>query len=146
MKLKKISSSHSVFMFTSHETKEDYSHFFSELNQTAFDIHGICFDPEYIVSDASKSMANAINKHYKRCRILMCWFHVRYNLRKRKASMGKYYRAVMKQVEILHQCRNQVQFNVHLKKFEKVTEKTLPGFHNYFKKQWVDSKFSNWVV
>ena len=92
-----------IFAITSHETNYDYAHFFDSLNSMLFEIYDTNFNPEYIVVDASKAMYNAIKKYHPKCTVLMCWFHVRYNVRKHKSKIPEQkYINVQKQIKCLH--------------------------------------------
>ena len=78
-------------MVTSHEKTGDYIHFFKSLNKIASQLvpgpredFQFKFEPKNIVSDAAKSIAKAIKRTYPSCVLIMCWFHLKYNLRKHK--------------------------------------------------------------
>ena len=68
-----------AFMFTSHEQNADYLRFFKCLKKLTV-ILNLFFDPKYCVIDASKAMAHAINRMFPLCCIIMCWFHLKYNV------------------------------------------------------------------
>ena len=99
------------YMFTSHETTIDYINFFKALLD-AFSLIGVTFEPEYMIIDASNAMANAIKKIFPRCIILMCWFHLKQNLRKHKEKCGLLYKQTMKDVDALHQCSCSASYKV----------------------------------
>ena len=67
------------FMFTSHETSRDFKNFFRSL-QKLTNMLNILFNPEYMCIDACRALANAIEKIFPSCNILMCWFHLKYNV------------------------------------------------------------------
>ena len=70
------------FMFTSHEEETDFSEFFVEFLELVknFDLN---FEPRFVISDAyCHAMANAIATHLPSCTYLMCYFHLKYNVRK----------------------------------------------------------------
>ena len=66
-------------MFTSHEMNGDYVSFFKSLKELAVMLNIAC-DPRYIVIDASRAMVYAIKKIFPLCIIIMCWFHLKYNV------------------------------------------------------------------
>ena len=68
------------FMFTSHETNKDYANFFKSVKKLSI-LLNIMLSPEYMCIDASKSMAYGIRKVFELCLILMCWFHLKSNVR-----------------------------------------------------------------
>jgi hypothetical protein len=70
-----------AFMFTSHETEIDFTHFYKSLRDlcNVFEIH---FAPCYMMQDADKAMANAVKAVFPLCKILMCYYHLRANVSK----------------------------------------------------------------
>ena len=44
----------------------------------------IVFDPQFMVWDAARDIVNLIKKAFPNCQYLMCWFHLKINVRKRK--------------------------------------------------------------
>jgi nitrogenase subunit NifH len=71
-------------MFTSHEKEVDFVNFFNSFIEVC-KIHDIDFIPKYIVIDACKAMYKAIRKMFPNSVILMCWFHLRMNVKKHKS-------------------------------------------------------------
>jgi hypothetical protein len=79
------------YMFTSHEQEQNYNYFFDSLLLVCSDF-GFKFEPKYICTDASFAIANAIESHfsnessqyYSNCVIIMCYFHLRMNIKKQK--------------------------------------------------------------
>ena len=93
-----------AFMFTSHEETRDYDYFFHEFKSLCRRL-GIDFDPSHMVSDACHASFNAISRHFPSCCILMCWFHLKQNIRKHKSKIPvKRYRKTMKEIDELHRC------------------------------------------
>jgi hypothetical protein len=68
-----------AFAFTSHEQHKDFCKFFINLKKLAIQLN-IVFDPKFMCIDASKSLAFAINTVFPHCVLLMCWFHLKYNV------------------------------------------------------------------
>ena len=92
------------YMFSSHETTVDYTRFFTEF----LDIYNkasVSFKLAYMVIDASHSMANAIKKCFPDCVILMCWFHLKQNIRKHKKLIPEHlYEKTLYDITKLHEC------------------------------------------
>lgn len=98
------------FMISSHETTEDYTYFFETLNKLCRLLQ-INFNPAYMVTDACKAMKNALQLVYPNCQTLMCWFHVKYNLRKKK-NVIKDYKNTMAQINKLHKSPDESTYKV----------------------------------
>ena len=49
-----------------------------------FKIKCLRIEPEFMVIDACKVIAYAIKKCFPYCKIIMCWFHLKCNIRKHK--------------------------------------------------------------
>ena len=73
------------FMITSHEKEEDFDVFYQGLVNLAefFDIE---FDPEYIMQDACDASLNSILKFFPEVLPLMCYFHVKKNVKETVAK------------------------------------------------------------
>jgi hypothetical protein len=69
-----------AFMITSHEETKDYRHFFKSLNRLIESHFDQKFEPEFIMSDAGKSINKAIRLTYENTTKLMCFFHVMHNV------------------------------------------------------------------
>jgi len=53
----------------------------------------------------------------------------------------------MKHIDKLHNCKNRLEFLTKYRLFEEKWKKwKLASFCKYFRKQWVESRFSNWCV
>jgi hypothetical protein len=68
-----------AFMFTSHETEIDFTHFYNSLSDLC-KVSNIPFSPHYMMQDADKAMANPVKAVFPRCKILMCYYHLRANV------------------------------------------------------------------
>ena len=81
------------YMFTSHEQQVDYDFFFDSLLAIckSFDLK---FEPKFICTDAAAAIANSITTHFSvetspnfsNCVIIMCYFHLRMNIKKQKGK------------------------------------------------------------
>ena len=145
------------YMFTSHETEDDYDHFFDRL-LIECDCFGFKFEPKYMCSDAAAAIANSVekffaterSKYFSNCILIMCYFHLRMNIKKQKGKKLPvfYYESVMNDIGDLHNTLSQSQYDSELKiilsKWKESPE--LNVFSDYFKKQWLNSKFSKWQL
>jgi hypothetical protein len=153
-----------AFAFTSHEQHKDFCKFFINLKKLAIQLN-IVFDPKFMCIDASKSLAFAINTVFPHCVLLMCWFHLKYNvinfifklslnyhvcfkIRKRKHKIVQIMRKFLNQISQLHHTTDQLDFNRLWKEISRTWLKNskLKPFHTYFEKQWIKSKFNKWAV
>jgi hypothetical protein len=134
------------FMISSHETDVDYFNFFESLKEITKTLK-FELSPKWMLIDASRAAAKAIKKSFPCCIICMCYFHLKYNIRKRRPSLGKYYNQIMKHTTILHNCQDPIQFRKKLKLIiDKWKSWKLVKFASYFMKQWVLSPFKNWQL
>ena len=101
-----------AFMFVSREQQADFEHFFNSL-LSVMDKFKLKLQPKFIVIDAHYPSANAIAKIFPDTVILMCWFHLKQNLRKHRHLMAPdNYANTLKQCNDLHNCTNISEFNV----------------------------------
>lgn len=134
-------------MFTSHEEEVDFYHFFESFVDL-IDRFNLPFDPQFIVTDACHAMANAIKSHFPLCTILMCYFHVKYNVRKHRALIpAAHYRSVQNDIKKLHMCTDEGSYKLLLRSvLAKWNTMQMPQFVEYFRKQWIFGKFRNWQI
>ena len=101
-----------AFMITSHETSEDYTHFFAEFKKVAKQVLNVDFDPQYIMADAGSSIHNGIKANFPNTTQLMCYFHVRFNLKKHiiKKVPAEKRKVVNKIIEALHDCATYARY------------------------------------
>ena len=134
-------------MFTSHETKEDFVYFFNALTELAL-IARVSLNPKFIVQDASRACYNAVAKVYPTVTVLMCWFHLKYNVKKHKSLIpDSLYDSVIKDINSLHYSTSEFNSNNTKKRISKRWENLgIIEFKNYFFKQWLDSVFCNWAI
>jgi hypothetical protein len=89
-------------------------------------------------------MFNAINAYYKDNlpSILMCWFHLKLNVKKHEKLIPEnMYDKVMRVINFMHTCECKEDFDVIVvKNVNKwLRMKSLGKFGKYFKSQWLDS-------
>lgn len=108
------------------------------------------FKPRFLVSDAWKATANSVKHILPDTQLLMCYFHVKHNVRKwLKGSVDrKIYDSVMSDISALYDCMTQVDYNKLLRKTGRKwrSDESLVDFHDYFFKEWVNSSFSKWQL
>ena len=71
------------FMVTSHETEDDFSLFYDNLINEAERLD-VNYEPEFIMQDACPASKNALIKFFPNVKFLMCYFHVKKNVREKK--------------------------------------------------------------
>ena len=106
-------------MITSHETEIDYMNFFNAL-KTILKLEDQYLDPQWITVDACKASANPIKKNFPNCTLFMCYFHLKYNIRKKKAMVGRYYKRILNHITSLHNSKSNLEFQ---EKFKLIREK-----------------------
>jgi hypothetical protein len=79
----------------------------------------------------------------------MCWFHVRYNIRKKRALIGQdNLSRVNNDILKLHLSQNETEFhdnwNIIKTNWSKIS--SLNKFLKYFTKQWINSDFNKWSI
>ena len=101
-------------MFTSHEQELDYIYFFNQLVKVFLKVD-VIFDPKFIVIDAAHAIANAIKQVLPNCVILMCWFHLKQNVRKHKSKIPvDLYHQTMRQIKQLHKSTCMASYKVKI--------------------------------
>ncbi|RMZ98258.1 hypothetical protein BpHYR1_009397 [Brachionus plicatilis] len=70
-----------AFVLISHERSGDFDWFFGAL-KNVFNSMGILFSPTYMMMDANDASYIAVEKHFPNCIVLMCFFHVNFNVKK----------------------------------------------------------------
>ena len=135
------------FMFTSHEETADFDHFHRSFISLCRK-HDIDFNPQYIVTDASRAMARSIKKFLPESLHITCWFHLKKNIKKHKNLIPKnLYEETMQDITRLHMSTNELDFKTQLKLVnDKWDSHEMNKFKKYFNKQWVDSSFKNWQI
>ena len=129
-----------VFMFTSHEQTQDYDYFFESVLDICDRLH-IEFKPKFIISDAASAIANSIKRNLPNTVYLMCWFHLKQNVKKHKSLIPseELYLRVTKQINALHLASCPASYKLLLNSTLRSwrNDKNLVHFCNYFERQWV---------
>ena len=64
--------------------------------------------------DASHAIANTVKRLFPECKILMCWFHLKLNIRKHKKKIpNQLYRKTMDDLNQLHGCACEGSYKVN---------------------------------
>ena len=157
------------FMYTSHEKIEDYEYFFDTFINACQEICSFEFKPRFLAIDAWKATATAIANRLPTTVLLMCYFHVKYNIRKRLKNKVKVsdalYNEIMNDVTALHECQSQAKFqellettlakwsavpslnaNVELEPDTDDPATDGKSFVDYFTSQWIESQFHRWQL
>ena len=99
-----------AFMICSHENSKAFIRFFEQLKALCSKLD-LPFDPKWFVTDACKATKKAISTVFKDCKTIMCWFHLKYNLRKIKSTIQDY-KQTMKEIDKLHRCTDEGSYKV----------------------------------
>lgn len=70
-----------AYAITSHKQNEDYVWFFTKLNEVCQTLLNFEFKPKYLICHASKAIGGAIETCYPDATLLMCWFHMKANIK-----------------------------------------------------------------
>ena len=106
-------------MITSHETESDYTSFFSSLKEIS-KLENLELKPKWIAIDACNASANEIKIFFPDCQIVMCYFHLKYNTRKRKSLLGHRYIQVIRHITSLHNTKSKLEFQ---QKYKLISQK-----------------------
>ena len=106
-------------MITSHETESDYTSFFSSLKEIS-KLENLELKPKWIAIDACNASANEIKIFFPDCQIVMCYFHLKYNTRKRKSLLGHRYIQVIRHITSLHNTKSKLEFQQKYKLSSKI--------------------------
>ena len=86
------------------------------------------FDPDYLMMDSSDATYNAASRVFN-CEILMCYYHMKANVKKNCESLFKsdgQYEELLEQIDMLHFSKSEKQFSVRIKEFkDKYNHKSL---------------------
>ena len=106
-----------AFMITSHETESDFYNFYQGLIKLANELD-LEYNPNYIMQDAWPASLNAANRCFPDCVVLMCYFHVKENIRKHRGLVPE---------DILEEIMSDIS-DIHMAVNEKVFAQLLVDF------------------
>ena len=109
----------------------------------------IHLDVEYLVQDAWTATSNAVSEVFDDVIIVMCWFHVMFNVKKHKSLIpSELFESIVSDIHDLHYTLNNDDFQQvkkkNLRKWRKNEE--LVEFADYFENQWLVPPFDNWQI
>ena len=134
----------------SQTTAEMVKHCISPLQSTAANLVPdlIRWTPDYVMSDADPAHLNAVTACFGiNVRFLFCFFHLKKNVRDRTKSLSKaLYNEVMADINVLHLCRTEANFETRWTEIKQKWEATptLVAFTTYFELHWIRSPFAKW--
>ncbi|RNA17037.1 Carbonic anhydrase 2 [Brachionus plicatilis] len=107
----------------------------------------------FLMQDAQAACAAAAKQCFPEITILMCWFHLKQNIKKRiPDKLGKHAKTykdmIEKDVVSLHYSNTYERF-IHLKMeiFERWSQiEEMNDFKQYFEKQWLEGHWINWPL
>lgn len=121
----------------------DYSDLSAEL--------GLIFEPEFIMQDSWPASYNAAREVGLNSEILMCYFHVIFNISKRyknKMSSDKWDQ-LLGYLKTIHMSRNVVERNENWLCFQakyKVKKPAKDDLYTYISTHWYDSRWNKWMI
>ena len=150
-----------AFCVSSNEEETDFIEFYKGLLDLA-DEMGIELDPDFIMQDACGASYNAARSVGLNGNILMCYFHVLYNIKK----LWKHKLELIKWLELksfiqkLHLSRSERErdsiwdkfktrysnSNSQCKKSNKNILKGENGLFEYVRSTWYESRFNKWMI
>ncbi len=143
-----------AFCITSHEDTICFTEFYSGLLDLAGEM-GIDFDPDFIMQDSWDASYVAASKAGLKATILMCYFHVIYNVKKlykHKLEIDEWHE-LRSYLNDIHLSRSEQERDLSWDRFEKKYQpkkKTKKGFaksvYEYVKESWYDSRYNKWMI
>jgi hypothetical protein len=129
------------FSIVSHEQEQDFTKVYKSLKRLA-NIMDIEFEPEYIMQDAWDASYLAAKAVFENVKVLMCWFHVRFNIYKRRSEVSKdVYNQMSTEIKQMHLSMDRLEFKERIEKFVAKYQKSHKQFVKYFLKEWVNGDY-----
>ncbi len=129
--------------------KQDFVNFFRSLKETAAQLR-LHFSPDYLMMDANDPTYNAAEQEFPDATLLMCYFHMKMNVRKNCPSMFKSDEEMTQlddMIHSLHMSKSSQEYDVRVKEFKKTYKpKLYKNVYDYITKQWIDNRFSEWQI
>ena len=137
-----------IFTLPSHETEIDFTTFYNGLYRQC-DLMGIEFEPEFVMQDAQESSYNAVKKLFPNVQVLMCYYHVCENIRKKAypllSNKDDVYDELKAAVQEMHLSSTEEEFEALKLEFNE-SFKRFPELLSYMKSQWFEGKFCKWQI
>ena len=134
-----------AYALLSHECGLDFEWFFNSL-KTLTESLGIVLKPKYLMMDACDASWNAAAKVFPETTILMCYFHVKFNVKKHSKLVPKdALDSVNADIDSMHKTLT-IEHFVQQRDLvmEKWTQLGYVEFRDYFIKEWLCEKFWRW--
>lgn len=136
------------FMISSHETYEDFHLFYQGMQTLAAQLK-IEFNPRFLMQDACQASFNAARAVFPDAIVLMCYFHVKQNIRKNLSKSHILSKEVYNEFETdvtnLHYSNTEEEYNERLVMLRKKYSEYSAAME-YMEKQWLSGPFSNWQI
>ena len=134
-----------AFALLSHEREGDFEWFFRSLISLT-DSLGIVLNPKFLMMDACDASWNAASKIFPDTSILMCYFHVKFNVKKHSKLLPKdALDSVNVDIDSMHKTLTVEHFVQQRDSvMEKWTQLGYVEFRDYFIKEWLCEKFWRW--
>jgi len=134
-----------AFVVTSHETTEDFKIFYEALIDMCKTLK-VKYKPVYIMQDACPASKEAILLFFPNVIILMCYFHVKKNVRDHKKLMPhENFDDLMRFLTKIHYSHNKDEFKKNINAFKKTYENVFPAMYEYCA-SWFEGVWSNWQI
>jgi hypothetical protein len=135
-----------AYMITSHEKEEDFEHFYKGLIECAESLD-LEYDPEFIMQDAQAASRSAVLKLFPNVNILMCYFHVKKNVKEncRHLMEKNEYDKLQEDLHQIHMSTSAEEYKENKKKFKKKYETQHKGVYDYCL-TWFEGNWSNWQI
>jgi len=129
-------------MITSNETEEDFLYFYRGIKALAEKLD-LSFEPKYLLQDAQRSSYNAVKEVFPDVKVLMCWYHVKTNLRKHRNLIDdEKYEELLADFTLLHYAKSETNFEELKIDFELKYATKHPLIYKYINDQWFEGVFN----
>jgi hypothetical protein len=129
------------FSIVSHENREDFTKVYKALKNLAIKLD-IEFEPDFIMQDAWDASYLAATQVFENVRVLMCYFHVRFNIYRRRTEVTKsVYNEMSREIKEMHFSMDSVEFKDHMNTFIEKYKNTNKKFLKYFVTEWANGDY-----
>lgn len=129
--------------FSSHEKQKDYSFFFGLIKNATSELFDKDILFEVLVSDAAGAIINGFEAIYGMQLHIMCFFHVKQNVEKKKFTNTTNKNLIAQDLKILQLCPNQEAFETASNLFCAKWATKEKEFVDNFRKSWL-TKRNTW--
>lgn len=134
------------FCLSSNDTSAAYEFLFESIEKEIQLLYGASLLPtvKFVVADASKAIAKAVQRFFANAKKIVCWFHVKKNINKFKCNDPNALDEIVKDIDCLQLCSDERSFQTGCKLFEKKWAAEEKEFVEYFKSVWLSDANVNW--